>query len=129
MESEPGREKFSYDRVCMVVNLRVKPQHNGRAVRVCVPSGKIADDRVPCQFLIGYNHVAIKPQNLRLIATEDALEDEDVVALMSEEDRMDAGMLMHTQRDSTVIAPGISLMRCNTTNDSRSSSPVSRRNR
>ena len=112
-------QDFVYGTICMIVKLKTKPELNGRAVRICLAHPQISKDRVPCELMIGCDKLAIKPENLRYIATEDELEDEDVRNLMPEADVIDCGMLMHAERGSTVITPGVTLMRIDGGDDSQ----------
>ena len=99
---------FRYDDVCMLVGLEKTPDLNGRAVRVCLPTGPMsAPERVPCELLLGAKKLAVRSKNLFKIESEDALEDERVRELMPHDDRIDAGMLLQAKRNSVVVAPGV----------------------
>jgi hypothetical protein len=113
---------FRYDDVCMLVGLETAPELNGRAARVCRPAGPMSGpERVPCELLIGAKKLAVRSKNLFKIESEDALEGERVCELMPHDDRIDAGMLLYTKRDSVVVAPGVIM------NNLSSDSPPMRR--
>ena len=99
---------FGYDDVCMLVELEKTPELNGRAVRVCLPTAPMSGpDRVPCELLLGAKKLAVRAKNLVWIENEDALKSDRVRELMPHDDRIDAGMLLYTKRNSVVVAPGV----------------------
>ena len=100
-------EGFGYDDVCMIVGLEKRPELNGRAVRVCLPTSRIGADRVPCELLLGADKMALRSTNLFKIENEDVLKSEKVIDAMPRDDLVDAGLLLYTKRDSVVMAPGL----------------------
>lgn len=101
-----------YGDLCMLHNLETDTAQNGRAVMVHFNTEKLQarSGRVPCKYLLGGNRVAVKPENLRNIATEYELEDEDVQRLMPEKEREDCLLFLLSKRGSTVVAPGVELI-------------------
>ena len=96
-----------YDDVCMLTKLHNKPALNGRAVRVCLPDGKLAEDRIPCELLIGCKKLAVRPANLVFIKNDAALNEPSILNVMPQDDLNDARMLLFAKRNSVVVAPGV----------------------
>lgn len=100
----------TYDDLCMVFNLKSRLELNGRAVRVCLPDGKIADDRVPVELMIGMRKIAVKATNLFKLEGMQSLSSPVVTALMPEEDKNDCKLFFLAMEGSTRVAPGVTLM-------------------
>jgi hypothetical protein len=121
---------FTYDDLCMLHDLKTQSILNGRAVRVCLPSGKIADDRVPVQLMIGGKRLSVKPVNLFNIDDMKALSLPYVASIMPDADKNDCGMYFFSMEGSTRIAPGVTLMSTRRDSDAdapRCTSPSRRR--
>ena len=121
---------FKWNELCMVVGLEVNAHLNGRAVRIRTRHGRtLPDDRVPVQFMVGENEIAIKPENLRRIPDEAGLQDEDIKARMPEADYNDSLLFMYTKRNSLPTGiDGLEMM-CTSSSPPSSlpSSPLPRR--
>ena len=81
-----------YDDVCMLTGLHNKPELNGRAVRVCLPDGRLADDRIPCELLIGRKKLAVRPANLVFIKNDAALDELEADHLLAWVEHVEAAV-------------------------------------
>ena len=99
--------QFEYDSLCMLTGLNARADLNGRAVRVCLPNGKIEPVRVPVQLMVDCRYVSVKAENLVPLPNKEALEIPHVKQAMPAEDREDCRMFFFAMHGSEVIAPGV----------------------